>query len=426
MRLKLIAIFLIFTVILGISIVTYFKGNRDAILNSSINQLFEKYPSFRWGTREILVSIENLILIPLAIYYSDKDTLPSYTLVISESNRNQLLQNLPEPKPGNILIAQYKKEVPATIIKDNIIYDAEVRFRGDNYNHWAFQKKSWRIKLVDDDLDGMDEFDLIIPGDRMFVQELFSFRLAQRLGLITPKAYFVTLRVNGSGKRTYLLIQQWSNILIEQNKRPVTGLLVGESEKMQYLYKTVFGTQSFGQGNTKVSDLSSIEYLFNLLDEDDAEFYTNLPTILDMDSTLKWIAHSTVMFSRSQKDTHNLVVYINSSTGKIELIPWNVTMLDDDPKNIPIDTEYNLLVTRILKNPEWKKIRDNYVLELISDKNQLREDLAWIDHIKNQVRPAVLNDKDRRSLFVEYELQINKFKDRYQQAFYKLSEEFKQ
>jgi hypothetical protein len=129
------------------------------------------------------------------------------------------------------------------------------------------------------------------------------------------------------------------------------------------------------------------------------------------------------MFSHSQKESHNFTAYINPASGKVEFVPWNVTMLDADPKQAPIDVDYNPLITRMLKNIEWKTQRDKYVLSLIGDEKQLKDDLSWIEKTKNEARSAVFSDPDKLFLSVEFKLQIDKFMKRYTWAYQRLTKE---
>lgn len=418
---KLIIVALIFAIIILSLIPIYFLNPRTAVLNKSVNTFFENNPTIRWEFRKLLVMFDK----PFDIYSTVflENTIPSYQIEINQNDLSKLNANIPQPVFKSTLGEENKKEVSALFHIDGQIYKAEVRYRGDNYNHWAFKKKSWRIKLLDGSINDVDIFNLIIPEDRMYVQEYFSYRLAQRLRLIVPKHYFAKVRINGGQEQVYLFIQHWSPALIEQNGRSTDGFIVGEGGDHSQLYKSIVSVEPFA-AKGKLLDLSLIAALFKLLEtENDQEFFEKLPAIIDIDSSLRWIAHSNAMFSKSQKDTHNFVVYINPVNGKIEFIPWNVTMFDGDPEDQVIDSYYNRLVTRILENPEWRLIRDQYILEAIGDNEQLREDLEFIENMKDEVRSAVWADSDKLFLNLEYEIQINKFKKRYKQAHTKLTSE---
>lgn len=410
-----IALFLILIFLISI----YFASPRTQVLNQTINNFFEKYPQIRWNTRKTLRVIESPFAFVFGIF--SKEDLPNYSLIIQPSKLAKLNANLPPPYIWEILSDANKQTVNATFVADGKEYKAKVRYRGDNYNHWAFEKKSWRIELQNGYVNGMNEFNFIIPEDRNFVQSLFAFRLAHRLGLITPKSYMATLQLNNGSKGMYLLAEQWSKDTAELNTRPDTGLFLGESNKAP-LYKSVYSIQTYGREDTKYVDYSHIQKLFDLLLADEKKFDSQLGTVLDVDMTLRWIAVSNAMFSRSQKESHNLVLYSNPASGLLEPVPWNVLMFDGDPKNVPINIDYNPLVTRILKNPAWEKQRNKYILQLIGDEQQLKDDINWMSNIQKKSRPAVYEDKNRLFLIIEYELQINKFKNRYTQAYYKLTE----
>lgn len=423
MKLKIIILtFITLIVFIYGAISVYFINERTNFINNSINEIFEKSPSLRWNTRKILsyIDLPVAFVSPLVL----EDNLPSFSIIISEKNLDKLDENLPQPIFEGKLTQRYKKSVKAIVIANGEEFKASVRYRGDNYNHWAFSKKSWRIQLQDGYIDGMNVFNFIIPEDRGFVQELFAFRLANRLGLITPKSYYSTLKVNGKRKQVYLLVQHWSDAILEQNKRSTDGVFVGEADSTMNLYKSIDSVKPFSKGSSEIVDLSLVKELFSLLQEkNDEVFFEKLPKVIDIDQTLKWIAHSSALFSRSQKGTHNLVMYINFENKKIEFVPWNITMFDSDPEKVPTNIDYNPFVTRILKNPKWLKKRNQYVLDLIGNKNKLESDLVWIENLKNIARPAVYRDFNKLFLNIEFEIQANKFKKRYSKAHKKLSDE---
>lgn len=408
--------------IILVSLYIYFSSPRESVVRSSINYVFEQFPQIRWGTRSTLKVLEFPIAITAQLFIRDK--LPSYELLIAPDQLALLNQNLPEAKEGVFLGEENRVPVNATFTSEGKTYDAQVRYRGDNYNHWAHDKKSWRVELKDAYVNGMSTFNFIIPEDRMFVQELFSFRLAKRLNLIAPKAYPATLRVNRGSKQYYLLIQHWHKDVAEYNTRPDGGVFLGESAEAE-LYKSIYSIQTFGKSSQSLVDYSPIKRLFDLLYEDDGTFYKEIPAVIDTDQTIRWIAHANAMFSQSQKYTHNIVLYYNTASGLLEPVPWNVTMFDGHPKDTPIDIDYNPLITKILKNSQWKAKRDKYIQDVIGGENQLKEDINWLSQIQKNSRPAAFGDTDRLFLLIEYELQINSFKNRYQEGYQKLKENLK-
>jgi len=410
-------------VFIPVLLIIYFFSPRTSPLNNLINNLFEKYPQIRWQTRTTLSQLESpffwLSSLPL------NDELSNFQMIIDPKDLNRLDSNLPLAEQGNFLLPQHKKTVPAKLIFSGQEYLVKVRYRGDNYNHWGFKKKSWRIKLSEDSIDGLTEFNLIIPEDKGFIQLLFSLRLAHRAGLITPKAYFATLTVNQGNKQIYLLTQHWDENLIKQNQRFSNGALLGKAEfDSGKLYQDISSIKSYYDNLNNQAGLDAVGHLFELIQQDDETFFKELPVLVDLESTLTWIAHSTALFSRSQKASHNLVVYFNPNQNKLEFIPWDVIMFDGNPVDQPVDPNYNPLISKILSYPEWKEKRNQLTLALIGDETQLEEDLLWLKQIKNQIRPAVYQDATKLFLNLEFEIQTAKFAKRYQQAHQKLITDF--
>ena len=111
------------------------------------------------------------------------EALPSYQLTIDPADLRKIEESLPTELPspwyGNVFLTEDAKEwVKGTFRADGEEYNVDVRVRGDIFNHWAYRKKSWRIKFDGDRLfHGIREMNLIIPEDRGWIAEpLAAFR----------------------------------------------------------------------------------------------------------------------------------------------------------------------------------------------------------------------------------------------------------
>ena len=382
------------------------------------NTLAQNNPKFFLA----LKSIARVSDIPFKIIASTApDKLPGYQLIIDPQDLEKLNQNLP---PSNQkLTDQYKVPVPANFIFGELSYPVEVRYRGDNSNHWAFAKKSWRINFKEQSFNGMQSLDLIIPEDRGYFQELAMSFIADKLDLITPKMQLVNLFINGQRQGVYLAAEHWSQAFLEIRGQSPSNNLYGENQfttiRASSIYQDTAQLKKFHQNElSSIDNFAEIERLTNLLNKPvDNSSYKQLEQIVDIDNLARWQAHSTLMFSRSQKNSHNIILNFNSQSGKLEFIPWNVSMIVEDVASVPIDVDYNKIMTMLLKNDNLYLKRNQVLWNYLRDGSNLRELLGFIEASVSTARLDIYKDTKRRFLVLEMEASTKKFISQIENSF---------
>ncbi|PIP65009.1 hypothetical protein COW95_04145, partial [Candidatus Peregrinibacteria bacterium CG22_combo_CG10-13_8_21_14_all_49_11] len=96
---------------------------------------------------------------------SSPEKLSQYALEIAAEDLQKIEQSLPNDLPspwyGNVFLTDDAKvQVNGVFRANGKEYDVEVRVRGDIFNHWAYRKKSWRIKFSDELFEGKKEINL--------------------------------------------------------------------------------------------------------------------------------------------------------------------------------------------------------------------------------------------------------------------------
>ena len=122
----------------------------------AVNRIGQENPRF-FNTAKSIIKLSDIPFKLVSLIVPDK--LPQYRLEINSQDLNKLKSNLPSKEDK--LTSEYKKEIPATFTFQGQKYPVTVRFRGDNANHWAYVKKSWRINFIETPFKGFESINLI-------------------------------------------------------------------------------------------------------------------------------------------------------------------------------------------------------------------------------------------------------------------------
>jgi len=153
-------------------------------ISSNPNQLVRHFaPTWR--------SIKKIADIPYVIIYSfRKSTLPGYSLSLTQTDQSNLLSNLPNYPEDAFLLDSNKVTVRASFSAGSYGTDnADVRYRGNSPSHWNALKKSWQIRLPNDNpLLEQTTLRFVLPEDRQYITEPLNAYRAKKLGVIARKS----------------------------------------------------------------------------------------------------------------------------------------------------------------------------------------------------------------------------------------------
>lgn len=148
-------------------------------------------------------------------------SLRSIDIFLNESDEKNLNKNLPhsgrEYVDGRILHPNGKS------------YGVKIKYRGDTVIHWAYYKKSLRVKTKKKRLfEGLRTFNLISPRQSSQLSNYLSYQLANFWNFITPKAEIVNVRVNGENRGIHLMAEQLDELTLRRSKRMPGDIYSGE------------------------------------------------------------------------------------------------------------------------------------------------------------------------------------------------------
>jgi len=352
------------------------------------------------------------------------DTLPHYELYIDKDDLQAIEEALPTELPsewyGNLFLTEDSKDwSDGTFVADGTSYDVKVRVRGDLFNHWAYNKKSWRIKFKDDQVfDGMSEMNIIIPEDRgWFAEPLDAYR-AQKFSLLTPPMRFVTVSLNGSAPMLYTQVEHWTKEMLEKQARP------GDAN----LYQTGGGTSEFQQWDAVFEDISywdkytdnpsrpdNFEEIQKILElsKPDAHLQPNymqkLENIFDVDRLIVWYAHSLLAGSSHIRD-HNLRLYFDPSRGRFEPVPWDTSLY---PPRSLFALPGNPFLNEAFRVPELRLATYRFLWSYIHDDAQVQDDRDEMLKLRATLESAAYRDGAK----LPSNRQVKRELDNFQQMF---------
>ncbi len=152
----------------------------------------------------------------------DEPGLPLVHIYLPEKSQMQLLESPPRSTKD------WKRGYVAFEGKD--IQTAKLRHRGENARNFAHMKKSWKVKVRRRELhDDGRVFNFIVPRGHM-LGDIIPYWIAEEISLLTPKARFKELQVNGQYHGISLSVQQLDENFLRSSGLMPVNLYKGEPD----------------------------------------------------------------------------------------------------------------------------------------------------------------------------------------------------
>ena len=252
-------------------------------------------------------------------------TLEPLHLYISEANVSKLNARLPHSG---------FKYVKGRLLIDGHLIKAKIKYRGTMLAHWRFEKKSMRIKTSKKKLyKGIRSFNLQAPKSPEQLNNYLAYRLANAMGLVSPRSELVRVFINGKDRGVHLLTEQINESTLRRNKWMPADLYRGE----------IRDTDSFEGSN--ISDLFSspgvwdkiavnnhydsasnapIRKLIELVQARESEAAQTVFTdMMDMDAWARFSAFETLAQTFHYDQLHNWRIYYDPWKQKFLPVIWD-------------------------------------------------------------------------------------------------------
>ena len=305
--------------------------------------------------------------------------LRTVSLFVKEGNLQQLNSDLP------VSGAEY---VDGGLSTDgSAVQEVDVRYRGDSVYHWAYWKKSWRVKTKKDELFmGMRKFNLIATRSKNLLNNHFAYRLANHMGLISPYSEVVNVVLNGKLLGVYILTEQLDESTIRRHDKMPGDVYSGDiAGRDRYKGHSV---DIFDQPGawTKVAvnnhfDLAALdpleEFLFYFHNAHRSEGQAGLSELLDADAVGRYLACDILFQTYHADNSHNWRFYYDPWKTKLEPVIWDpMGWMQPNYKRTRFRRAPDILMSdmhvALLSNPDFLRARHRALAEFFdSGKDKL-------------------------------------------------------
>lgn len=212
----------------------------------------------------------------------------------------------------------------------------KIRYRGDFAYHWAYEKKSIRVKTKKDDLfEGMRAFNLQAPKFKEQINNYLGYQLAEQMGLLGPKSELVRVFINGEDRGVHIKVEQLEELTLRRSAK-----MPGDIYRGEIVAKDRFkGIDDLG-GNLfkypgywdKVAinnhypegDIKPLEALTRLVQSPDREAaQAKIADIVDMEAWGRFSAYESLGGTYHFHPDHNWRLYYDPWQQKFIPIVWD-------------------------------------------------------------------------------------------------------
>lgn len=352
------------------------------------------FPSFNmdimhWYVRDNLRRVYNQATAPQMPL---DDQLPLMQMSIAPESLTELNNEL--PKSGK------EKYHRAYVKYGGESFTLKARYMGDNYWHWLYPQKSWRLKTKKNKLiENRRKINIKNPRTVVTFNESLAQELAQDIGLIAPRVFPIKFVQNNIYMGVYLFWDKIDESVIRAFNRMPGSVYEGDSAPVdkatgisllwtdeKYWEKTASRNSEQKQNREDIHTLITGVNTADLKD-----FYTFVNTYIDKDSYASFICLDSVTGTVHHDYHHNNKFYFDPYIGKFEQISWDID--EWRPQEKHLDGVENPLLTRWKLIPEFDLLRHKRLYELIQGGElSLEHILAKIEEYDQRVRPALASD----------------------------------
>lgn len=337
------------------------------------------------------------------------DSLRNIKLFIAESDLAKLNSDLP---------ASGDQYVPALMVYDGKPRRVKMKYRGDFHYHWAFYKKSLRIKTGKGRLfEGMRRFNLIVPKTAAQINNFLGYELADMLGLVVPKHELVTVTLNGRYQGFYLLAEQIEESTLRSNRLMPGDIYNGDQMFGKDIWFGIYRSLFDHPGLWKKIAINNhypeqhdapLRELLSLLKEmqaspADESMHRRLEQILDLEQFARFNVMELFLNTHHYDMQHNWKLYFDPGVGKFKPLVWDplgwlpnwlpggAMNTWQDPDSPPSHVAASSLMHVLLKNGEFNRIRTD-VIQSFFHQSLDQKFFELIDRTIETMQPVLQKD----------------------------------
>ena len=398
-------------VLLFLFLITIFSFN---VLKKDFKYAHQSYATYQdpfdWFSYNLKTKI---IKIFLDLKKKDEEGLPVTSFHINKSFIKELLEKTPDST---------KKWKDAFLInQDETFNKIKVRLKGDNPTNWLFEKKHWRVKTEKNELINRQREFEYIPFD---LQTYLSGKIANSLGLLSPKFKPIELFINDESQGTYIETETLNESFLRRKKIMPVNIYKGEqilAETIIELENNLFNSPGalkkiayFNQVN--VNDKSDLIYLFNLfqLSNNNNTKYSDLLNSINLNYWSKFSAYQIITQNFHNDSSHNFRLLSDPWSGYFTPIVYDPLFnLDNNNLKIDFDKSSNEMFLLLNQDSSFQNLKLEFINNILNSElieNEIK-DLESIEGATN-----ITKKRDVEALFKDFsivKLFLGLFTDKY-------------
>ncbi len=263
---------------------------------------------------------------------------------------------------------------------DGSVNNVKIKYRGDFWWHWAFYKKSLRVKTKKNDLfQGMRSFNLIAPKFEAHVNNHLSYRLARMMGLLAPRSAMVNLWINGKSRGVFLLVEQLEEMTLRHNRRMPGDLYSGDLVARDryrgiandlFIHPGVWEKVAINNHYPEAS-FAPLEALLSRMPPADRDGIGELGDLLEVHAWGRFLAYEILAQTYHFSQNHNWRLYFDPVLNRFEPVIWDPNgwhpqWMPKDGEKAQLDIRTSRFHDALLANQEVLMARQSAIEKFFS------------------------------------------------------------
>jgi len=353
---------------------------------------------FDWSTYKFEISLIKFIK---KLKNNKKIGLNRKKIYISEKSQKSLLSNVP--------MSTKIWQQGFFLMENNELKKIKIRYRGDNPRNWLFKKKNLRIKTRKKSQIGQYRY---YDYDPYNFQKFISGKIANKIGVISPKYELIELYINDNSEGIYIQTEKINENFLRRNKLMPVNIYKGEQINSEALIKTdsdLFNNHAIWKkiaifNKVEENDKSDLIYFINLLrkSETDDFAYKKLMSTLDLSEWGKFAAYQILTNNYHNDYSHNMRIILDPWSGKLRPIIVDPILGDNifDKNKIGLNNSSHGLLLFLNKNSSFIDKKYNELFDLISTRNIIQKQIDELKNFEKQISISEHRDVEvQRNIF---------------------------
>lgn len=311
--------------------------------------------------------------------------------------------------------------VEAALVDHGVRYPVEFRYRGFGAVHHVGGKRSFRLKMKRDGAFApYKRLNFLNPKTLNMVNVDLAYWIAQRMGVATPYEDFVFVRLNGRDHGVMHLCEQvdgdfernrhlgTDDVPVYKGDFPPTNVRLGENRGP--LWKSADNWEFLGDADSAEArrKLEGLVWAVNQRNLPWPERRDTLEKLIDVDAFLRFAAAMKIMDTRHIDNYHNQLLVLSPRSGRFYPVLWDPILLFA-PEGEHFYAVHDALAYWLLRDPEWRWIRDRYIEEALNELHTGGAFQQRMDEVMDRIKPSVLADRNKFCTLTEASQDVDRY-----------------